>query len=98
MDYNILLDLVEKLGYRLAISGAETFRIEESVNRIFAAYGIGVGVCDKENILVALGECCKILAGIFLYDHAVDGAKVSHTALTIGDSFKKFLDIHFYLH
>ncbi len=40
MDYNILLDLVTKLGYRLAMAGAETFRIEESVNRILSAYGL----------------------------------------------------------
>jgi len=40
MDYNTLLDLVVDLGYRLAMHGAETFRIEESINRILAAYGI----------------------------------------------------------
>ena len=34
-----LLDLVTDLGYRLAMSGAETFRIEESISRISAAYG-----------------------------------------------------------
>ena len=40
MDYSALLDLATDLGYRLAISGAETFRVEESVNRILGAYGI----------------------------------------------------------
>ena len=40
MDYNILLDLVANLGHRLAMAGAETFRIEESVNRIMTAYGL----------------------------------------------------------
>lgn len=40
MDYNTLLDLTTELGYRLAMSGAETYRIEESVNRIMAAYNI----------------------------------------------------------
>lgn len=40
MDYNILLDVVSKLGYRLAMAGAETFRVEESVNRILAAYNL----------------------------------------------------------
>ena len=34
MDYDILLDLVTELGYNLAMSGAETFRVEESINRI----------------------------------------------------------------
>ncbi len=40
MDYNTLLDLVTDLGYELAMSGAETFRVEESVNRILETYGI----------------------------------------------------------
>ena len=40
MDYNMLLELATDLGYRLAMNGAETFRIEESIRRILAAYGI----------------------------------------------------------
>ncbi len=40
MDYNTLLDMIAELGYRLAMCGAETFRIEESANRILASYGI----------------------------------------------------------
>ena len=40
MDYYALLDLVVSLGYRLAMSGAETFRVEESINLILQAYGV----------------------------------------------------------
>ena len=40
MDYQTLLDLVVELGYRLSMCGAETFRVEESINRILSAYGI----------------------------------------------------------
>lgn len=40
MDYTLLLDMAVEVGYRLAMCGAETYRIEESVNRIMAAYGI----------------------------------------------------------
>ena len=40
MDYNALLDLTTELGYQLAMCGAETFRVEESVNRVMQAYGI----------------------------------------------------------
>lgn len=40
MDYHLLLDVATELGYQLAMSGAETFRIEESINRIVAAYGL----------------------------------------------------------
>ena len=30
MDYNLLMNLAIDLGYELAMSGAETFRVEES--------------------------------------------------------------------
>jgi len=40
MDYNTLLDVAVELAYKLAMSGAETFRIEDSVNRIMQAYNI----------------------------------------------------------
>ena len=40
MDYDILLDLATDLGYRLAMSGAETFRVEDSICHIMRAYGI----------------------------------------------------------
>ena len=40
MDYNTLLELCTNLGYRLAMSGAETFRVEESINLIMQSYDI----------------------------------------------------------
>lgn len=40
MDYDVLLDLATDLGYRLAMSGAETFRVEDSIAHIMRAYGI----------------------------------------------------------
>lgn len=40
MDYNILLDLATDLGYRLAMNGAETFRVEESINLVLKTYGL----------------------------------------------------------
>lgn len=40
MEYSKLLDFASDLGYSLAMSGAETFRVEESVSRVLAAYGI----------------------------------------------------------
>lgn len=51
MDYNILLDLATDLGYELAMSGAETFRVEESINRVLAAYGIESEVFAIPNCL-----------------------------------------------
>ena len=40
MDIDTLLDLVTELGFSLAMAGAETFRIEDSINRILNAYGV----------------------------------------------------------
>ena len=51
MDYNILLDMATDLGYELAMSGAETFRVEESINRVLAAYGVESEVFAIPNCL-----------------------------------------------
>lgn len=51
MDYNTLLDLATDLGYELAMSGAETFRVEESINRVLAAYGVDSEVFAIPNCL-----------------------------------------------
>lgn len=40
MEYSKLLDLASDLGYELAMCGAETFRVEESVNLLLKAYDI----------------------------------------------------------
>ncbi|MBE6948080.1 MAG: threonine/serine exporter family protein [Ruminococcaceae bacterium] len=40
MEYSKLLDLATDLGYNLAMNGAETFRVEESITRVLDAYGI----------------------------------------------------------
>lgn len=40
MDYYLLADLAVKIGHKLAVSGAETFRVEETMRRIIASYGI----------------------------------------------------------
>lgn len=40
MDYDNLLNLAVELGYRLMSSGAEIYRVEESVDRLLRAYGL----------------------------------------------------------
>ena len=52
MDYNTLLDLATDLGYELAMAGAETFRVEESISRVLAAYGVQAEVFAIPNYLV----------------------------------------------
>ena len=44
MNYTALMDLVAALATRLATSGAETYRVEESVKRVCAAYGMDARV------------------------------------------------------
>lgn len=53
MDYNTLLEFATDLGYRLAMNGAETFRIEESIRRVLAAYGI-------ESEVFAIPNCMTV--------------------------------------
>ena len=51
MNYNLLMDLAIDLGYELAMSGAETFRVEESVTRLLTAYGVESDVFAIPNYL-----------------------------------------------
>ena len=51
MDYATILDLAVEIGYKLAMSGAETFRIEESINRIMQSYNISAEVFAIPNCL-----------------------------------------------
>lgn len=59
MNYNILLEMAADLGHRLAISGAETFRVEESVSRILSAYGISSEVFAIPNCLIVSIEAAE---------------------------------------
>lgn len=53
MNNEKLLTLATELGYRLAMSGAETFRVEDSINRILSAYGI-------ESEVFAIPNCITV--------------------------------------
>ena len=52
MDYNLLLEVAVELGYRLSMSGAETYRIEDSVSRVLHAYGLESEVFSVPNNLI----------------------------------------------
>lgn len=43
LDYDCLLNLVSELGCRLMESGAEIYRVEDSVHRLLQAYGVTTG-------------------------------------------------------
>ena len=51
MDYNLLLKVAAELGYCLSMSGAETYRIEDSVTRVLQAYGLESEVYSVPNCL-----------------------------------------------
>ena len=40
MDYERLLNMAAEMGYELMFSGAEIYRVEESMRRLLTAYGI----------------------------------------------------------
>lgn len=52
MDYNTLLDMATELGHRLAMAGAETFRVEDSINRVLLSYGIQAEAFSIPNCLI----------------------------------------------
>ena len=52
MDYNTIMDLAADLGYELSMSGAETFRVEDSMSRVLASYGIPSEVFSIPNYLI----------------------------------------------
>ena len=61
MNYSLLLELATTLGHRLALAGAETFRIEESITRVLKTYGLeaeafAIPNCLTVSILTAEGE------------------------------------------
>ena len=43
MDYDALLNMGTELGYQLMISGAEIYRVEDSMARLLRAYGVETG-------------------------------------------------------
>jgi uncharacterized membrane protein YjjP (DUF1212 family) len=51
MDYDKLIDMGVELGFQLMSSGAEIYRVEESVNRLLTAYGVAPQVFALPNCL-----------------------------------------------
>ena len=80
MEYSKLLDLATELGYRLAMSGAETFRVEESVIHILRAYEIEAEVfaipnCLHISIEPVIGRPLTRMRRIGDHDHDLDAVE-----------------------
>lgn len=55
MQYHVLMSLCCEIGSRLAMAGAETYRVEESILRILAAYQLqGRVYCVPNSLIVTL--------------------------------------------
>ena len=52
MNYTLLMELVSRIGCGIAMGGAETYRVEEGVNRILSAYGVESRVYSVPNSLI----------------------------------------------
>ncbi len=52
MNYTLLMELVSRIGCGIAMGGAETYRVEESVNRLLSAYGAESRVYSVPNSLI----------------------------------------------
>jgi len=80
MEHTILLNLVSDIGYNLAMSGAETYRIEDSVNRILTAYNIESEVfaipnCMTISIKTADGESITRMRRIGFHGNDLDSVE-----------------------
>ena len=78
MNYSALLDLATDLGYELAMCGAETFRVEESINRILSTYGVTSEVFSIPNCLIVSietpeGELMTRMRRIGYHGNDLDG-------------------------
>ena len=78
MNYSEILDLATDLGYELAMCGAETFRVEETINRILETYGISSEVFAIPNCLIVSietpdGELMTRMRRIGYHGNDLDG-------------------------
>ena len=81
MNENILLELAADLGYELAMCGAETFRVEESVSRVLKAYSIDAEVFSIPNSLTVSiegenGQPMTRLRRIGIHGNDLDGVEL----------------------
>lgn len=80
MDYNALLDLTTELGYQLAMCGAETFRVEESIHRVMESYHIkaeafAIPNCLHVSIETADGIAMTRMRRIGFHGNDLDGVE-----------------------
>lgn len=80
MEFSKLLDLASDLGYELAMSGAETFRVEESISLVLKAYDIDAEVfvipnCMHISIEPVIGRPLTRMRRIGLHGNDLDAVE-----------------------
>ena len=80
MEYSKLLDLASDLGYELAMCGAETFRVEETVSLVLKAYDIDAEVfvipnCMHISIEPVIGRPVTRMRRIGYHGNDLDGVE-----------------------
>ena len=80
MDYCLLLDLAVNLGYELAMAGAETYRVEESIRRVLQAYNVESEVfaipnCLTVSIKTPTGEPITRMRRLGQHGNDLDGVE-----------------------
>lgn len=86
MNYGTLMELSISLAYRLAMCGAETYRIEESVNRIMSAYRVhaetfAIPNCIHVSIETDDGTCLTRMCRVGAHDNDLDSVE-KYTAVS----------------
>ena len=81
MDYNQLLDLAVDLGYELSMSGAETFRVEDSITRILKTYGLEPEVyaipnCIHVSVTMPDGESLSEMRRVGFHGNDLDSVEI----------------------
>ncbi len=81
MDYNQLLDLAVDLGYELSMSGAETFRVEDSITRILKTYGLEPEVyaipnCIHVSVTMPDGESLCEMRRVGFHGNDLDSVEI----------------------
>ncbi len=81
MEYSKLLDLASDLGYELAMCGAETFRVEETVSRVLSAYEVDAEVfvipnCMHISIEPVIGRPVTRMRRIGYHGNDLDGVEM----------------------
>ena len=80
MNHDQILDLAVDLGYELSMSGAETFRVEDSISRILKSYGLEPEVyaipnCIHVSVTLPDGESLSEMRRVGFHGNDLDAVE-----------------------